>query len=45
MMSDTGLYLNWMPDTLISDEDGDEFGPTLGDDDTLVGQWGYLSFF
>ena len=43
MMSDTGLYLNWMPDTLISDEDGDEFGPTLGDDDTLVGQWGYLS--
>jgi hypothetical protein len=39
MMSDAGLYLNWIRSTLIADED-EEFETTL--DDTLVGKWGYL---
>ena len=37
MMSDTGLYLNWIPNTLNSDDDEDEFEPTLGGN-TLVGK-------
>ena len=40
MMSDTGLYLNWIPNTLNADE-GEEYEPTL-EDDTLVGKWAYL---
>ena len=41
MMSDTGLYLNWIPNTLIADEDEEEFEPT-SEDDPLVGKWGYV---
>ena len=41
MMSDTGLYLNWIPNTLIADEGEEEFEVTL-EDDTVVGKWGYL---
>ena len=48
MMSDTGLYLNWIPSTLdIADEDGDvdqEFEPTV-EDDTLIGKWKYIYLF
>ena len=46
MMSDTGLYLNWIPNTLIADEDEDEDDsePTLEDDMLVVGKWGYLFF-
>jgi hypothetical protein len=40
MMSDTGLYLNWIPNTLIPDEDKEDFEPT-SEDDTLIGNWGY----
>lgn len=43
MMSDTGLYINWIPNTLNSDdEDEEEVEPTL-ENDTPVGKWG-LSF-
>ena len=38
MMSDTGLYLNWMPNTLIADVDEEEVEPTM-EDDTLLGGW------
>ena len=38
MMSDTGLYLNWMPNTLIADVDEQEVEPTM-EDDTLLGGW------
>jgi hypothetical protein len=49
MMSDTGLYLNWIHSTLIADgddedeeeEDDEEFEVT-SEDDTVVGKWGYL---
>jgi hypothetical protein len=42
MMSDTGLYLNWIRSTLIADgnddeEEEDEFESTL-EDDTIVGK-------
>jgi len=36
MMSDTGLYLNWIPNTLIAEEDEEEFEPML-EDDTIEG--------
>jgi len=36
MMSDTGLYLNWIPNTLIADED-EEFEPTSEDNTLVVG--------
>ena len=43
MMSDTGLYLNWIPNTLITDEDGEEFfEPTLENDNSVVGKWGFF---
>ena len=41
MMSDTGLYLNWIPNTLIADKDEEEFEPTSADD-PLVGKWEYV---
>ena len=43
MMSDTGLYLNWIPGTLVGDgdEEEEEFGATE-EDDTLVGKWNFL---
>ena len=44
MMSDTGLYVNWIPNTLIADEDEEGFEPTL-EDDTLVGKWGAFITF
>jgi len=40
MMSDTGLYLNWIPSTLIEDGGGDdeeEFEPTVDDDGFVNG--------
>ena len=41
MMSDTGLYLNWIPGTLVGDGDEEEeFGATE-EDDTLVGKWNF----
>jgi hypothetical protein len=42
MMLDTRLYLNWIPNTLIADEDK-EFELT-SEDDTLAGRWGYYAF-
>ena len=36
MMSDTGLYLNWIPNSLVEDEH-EEFELML-EDDTLVGK-------
>jgi len=36
MISDTGLYLNWIPDTLNADEDEEEFEPTSEDDALVV---------
>ena len=43
-MSDTGLYLNWIPNTLISDEDEEEeeFEPTF---DALVGKWKWGRYY
>jgi len=41
MMSDTGLYLNWIPNTLIAEEYNEEVEPTI-EDDTLVGKWEYF---
>jgi hypothetical protein len=38
MMSDTGLYLNWIHNTLIEDEDEDEDEDYEDEDDTLAGQ-------
>ena len=41
MMSDTGLYLNWITGTLVGDGDEEEeFGATE-EDDTLVGKWNF----
>ena len=37
MMSDTGLYLNWIFNTLIADEDEELF-----ELDNSLGNWGHL---
>jgi hypothetical protein len=37
MMSDTGLYLNWNPNTLTPDDE-DSFEPWL-EGDAILGKW------
>ena len=41
MMSDTGLYLNWITGTLVGDgdEEEEEFGAT--EEDALVDKWNF----
>ena len=45
MMSDTGLYLNWIPSTVIAheDEEDEEIESTV-EDDVLIGKWIYIFF-
>ena len=49
IMSDTGLYLNWIPGTLVPDGDEEEeFEATEDSEDTLVvGKWNFyfVQFF
>ena len=41
MMSDTGLYLNWIPGTLVGDGDEEEEFGSTEEDDAPVGKWNF----
>ena len=40
IMSDTGLYLNWISGTLVPDGDEEEEFEAM-EEDTLVGKWNF----
>ena len=46
-MSDTGLYLNWIPGTLVPDGDEEEEFEAMEEDTLVVGKWNFyfVQFF
>ena len=47
MMWDTGLYLNWIPGTLVPDGDEEEEFEATEEDTLVVGKWNFyfVQFF